>query len=394
MQMRKWICIMPMIIACSVCLAQKTVSRAGAVIFTADSVATGNYKDILTSFFQLAFNNLTGPRKEFRFTSNPFAVMARMNPDLMIDTSYVRYKNLRKLNFAFALNVDTSFRFNGYSSSLSYALINQRDITVSTEFVRLAYEGNSEFNRMNDSLQAFIARLGVESEERRRIRAVMTAVFRDSSTVRFNQLSPRDQQLMKDLATLVGAKNFLELVERDPYVVIRNGSQKSFNDLKQLFQNKILWTVGVNDTTYKNQFAFSNIVFYTSFLKGVIHPQHNVNVELDIRSFYNLLDDPFVAGRDLKRQVFIFEPGVNLVLKSKATHQSFFEFSFRGSYNRIFNGLYAGEEADVLMFKGMLRVRVFADIWVPLEFRYDPKNGNLFGFLNVRANFNGFKKLL
>ena len=53
--------------------AQKVPSPA----LTADSLATGNYKDILNSFFQLSFNRLIGADKEIRFTSTPFAVMAK-----------------------------------------------------------------------------------------------------------------------------------------------------------------------------------------------------------------------------------------------------------------------------------------------------------------------------
>ena len=58
---------------------------------SADSLATGNYKDLLTSFFQLSFNHLIGPKKELNFASNPFGVMARRNPDLLVDTNYYRY---------------------------------------------------------------------------------------------------------------------------------------------------------------------------------------------------------------------------------------------------------------------------------------------------------------
>lgn len=390
---RKCAGILSLLAVCVVCKGQKKLPGHAGIIFTADSIASGNYKDVLSSFFQLAFNNLVQQRKEFRFTSNPFAVMARMNPNLLVDTNYVRYSKIRGLNFSFALNLDSAFRFNGFSSSISYALINQRDITVSREFVRLAYEGNQEFNRMNDSLNAFIARID-DQPMRSMFRDAATLIFRDSSKVRFNQLPDTLQNLLRSLAVTAGATNFLELVARDPSAILAESAQRSFRELREQFQNKILWVAGVADTSYKSQFAFSNVVFYTSFLKGVMKPAKMTNVELDIRSFLNMVDDPFVQGRDLKRKVFAFQPGVNLVLKTKDTYQSFFEFRLSGLYNRVVSGLAPGEDADWLMFNGTLRIRVFGDIWVPVEFRYDPRNGNVFGFLNVRANFNSFKKLL
>ena len=42
------------------CTAQKKTGPT-APILTANELASGNYKDILTSFFQLGFDNLIGP---------------------------------------------------------------------------------------------------------------------------------------------------------------------------------------------------------------------------------------------------------------------------------------------------------------------------------------------
>ncbi len=73
--------------------------KSALLPLTADSLATGNYKDVFKSFFQLALNRFTSDKKEIQFTSNPFALIAKMNPDLLIDTSYIKYKHLRDFNF-------------------------------------------------------------------------------------------------------------------------------------------------------------------------------------------------------------------------------------------------------------------------------------------------------
>jgi len=54
--------------------------------------------------------------------------------------------------------------------------------------------------------------------------------------------------------------------------------------------------------------------------------------------------------------------------------------------------LYADEKRDRLILNGTLRLRIYNDIWVPLEIKYDPDAGNVFGFLNVRANFTALGK--
>jgi hypothetical protein len=64
-----------------------------------------------------------------------------------------------------------------------------------------------------------------------------------------------------------------------------------------------------------------------------------------------------------------------------------------GSYARTVRGIYAGEKQDSLSINATLRIRVFSDIWIPLDIKYDPDSGNVFGFLNVRANFTALKEL-
>jgi len=64
-------------------------NKSATPVLTADSLASGNYKNILTSFFQAATNDLTGPSKGFEFKSNIFAIMLKNNPNLIIDTNYL-----------------------------------------------------------------------------------------------------------------------------------------------------------------------------------------------------------------------------------------------------------------------------------------------------------------
>ena len=110
-------------------------------------------------------------------------------------------------------------------------------------------------------------------------------------------------------------------------------------------------------------------------------------MELNIRSALQLMDDTLKLKRDLKRAIFSFEPGINVAFKTKHTKKSWLEMKFSGGYYYNFSQLYANEERDRLFFNGTIRVRIMNDIWVPFEVKYDPKNGNLFGFINVRANF-------
>lgn len=364
----------------NICIGQKKTDFSALPIFTADSLATGNYKDLLSSFFQLAFDNLTGKNKELKFTSNPFAVMVKMNPHLLIDTIYYKYRHLRRLNFAFAGKLDSGYRFNGFSSSISYALIDQRDITVSRQFVSAAYRANDEYNKLNNRFAQLIARIN-NIENKIKLNNLRDSIFHDTTgRYQFNKLPDSIQNLLRTWAAEENAVNFLKLINDDPTFSIYKQSRFSYDSVKNIFENKLLWTVGISDTTYNDQFMFSNLVLSTNLLKGY-NASKNKNLELDIKSYFSFLDDTLKSGRDLNRKLFTFEPGVNLVLKSGRTHQSVFEFKLSGSYKHVFSGLYQNEDKDQLMFNGTLRIRVYNDIWIPLQFKYDPKTEMYLDFL-------------
>jgi hypothetical protein len=128
----------------------------GSLQLTADSLATGNYKDVFKSFFQLAVDRFTSKNKDLSFTSNPFAVMAKMDTTLLVDTNYIKYTHLRNFNFSFSGKLDSAYRFNGFSSGITYALINQRDETVSRAFLAQASKADDEFNRLSLALDQFV----------------------------------------------------------------------------------------------------------------------------------------------------------------------------------------------------------------------------------------------
>ena len=355
---------------------------------TADSLASGNYKDVLSGFFQLAVNRLIGTDKEIRFTSNPFAVMAKMNPELLIDTNYLKYTHWRNLNFSFAGKLDPAYHFNGFSSSVKYALINKRDETVSKAFVSSAFKANNEYNILNNELNKHISEIPLT--DRTKIRSQLNKIFKGE--LDFSKLDPAAQLLIKKTIAEENLVNISSRLENNPKLSFGIDSKKIYDSLLNLFQNKLLWTAGISDTTYENKFLFSNLVLSSELVKGIVDPSKSCNVEIDIKSAFHFVDDSTKAGRNLQRNIFNFEPGLNLVLKSKATHQSWAEFKLSGSYNHTFRGLYKNEKQDSLTINGTFRIRIINDIWIPLEFKYDPKSGNIFGLLNLRLNFTGIRR--
>jgi hypothetical protein len=394
--LRNTVCGLSMFLLVHSAQAQHSKSSNVKAVLTADSLATGNWKDVLTSFFQLSFDKLTGQRKELNFQSNPFAILLRANPDAAIDTNYHKYKILRKLNFGFGLNLDSSYRFNGFSSGVRYALINKRDTTTSKLLFRGL--GNDSLNIQINALQVAMEKRietafpgDANLERRQKLFASLNTLMNDK-TVPFNKLDSAFQTMVKETAKSENLGWVLNLVSKKPQVSLAKESELHFIDLKKELQNALLWTVSLTDTTYKSQFFFSNILLKTELLKGIGKYKPGSNIELNMQAGVNFVDDSTVNGRDLKRSLLHFEPGFNWVFRNRVNDQSFFELKFSGSYMHNFGNLYRNERRDSVTVNATLRVRIIGDIWIPLEIKYDPRSGNVFGFLNVRANFNGFRK--
>lgn len=371
--------------------AQKIRTDPLTTFITADSLVSGNFKDVLTSFYQLAFNNLTGPKKELNFNSNPYALLLKSNPRLALDDNYRRYRHLRNLNFGIGIKMDSTYHFNGFSSGIKYNIINHRDPTMS----KLLFQNlrTDSLGREADTLEVLLVAYINEIEDhvaRDAFRDAMHAFF--NGNVSFKGLDPSFRSEVQNLATTYHMVHILNLVNADPSSNLKSKEHHIFDSLKNLIKSEPLFTIGFSDTSYKDQFIFSNLLFSTEFLKGVAAQKAGSNLEIDLKASINFVDDTLSKGRDLKRSVFCFEPGINWVIRNQSNDQSYLEFKFSGSYNHNFAALYAKEKRDSITLNATLRIRLIGDIWLPLEIKYDPRRGNVFGFINVRVNFTGLRK--
>jgi hypothetical protein len=376
--------LLPVLFILCSSIAGLAQDQTSSLPLTADSLATGNGKDVFKSFFQLAFDHLTNDNRELKFSSNPYAIMTRMDSSLLIDRSYLKYKYLRSLNFSFSGKLDSAYKFNGFSSGITYAIYNGRDETVSRAFVEKALHADQEFTDLNVAMTQFIT-MAPDRATMRKYNDELNGFF--SGALTLDKLDTVLQQQMKNIAAGFKTKRLLRMLKNNPALNIRDSSMAAYKDLREDFQKGWLWTAGVSDTTYKDRFFLSNIVLSTQVLKGISHARHVVGVELNLQASYQWLDDSLRKGRDLRRQVLDIQPGLNLVFTTLKNNYSWAELKISGEYNRVLQGGYEGEKRDSLTFNGTLRLRLMKDLWLPLEIKYDPASGNVLGFLSVRLNF-------
>ncbi|HLK31328.1 MAG TPA: hypothetical protein VKT28_22300, partial [Puia sp.] len=189
-------------------------------------------------------------------------------------------------------------------------------------------------------------------------------------------------------------KYLKKLVDKDSTIVIANQQHKDYDSLIDAFKKKTLWTASIADTSYSSGALSKSVQVSSELLTGLYSKSKTFNLELDIKASINYVDDTLSTGKNLNRQVFTFEPGINLVINGKKNHKSYLEFKVSGSYINIWKGLYANENQITNTINGTLRIRILDDIWIPIQIKYDTKNHNLFGFLNVTTNFTGLSNLL
>ena len=388
---KKYACLCTLLLFAKISFAQ--VSPVTKFLFTADSLKSGNAKDILTSFFQLGLNNLTGPNKEFSFSSNPFAIMLKRNPNLSLDEAYKKYKPLRRLNFNVGVRLDSGFGFNGFSSGLKFSLIDETDFTTST-FIRDKLRSD-ELNHERDILLTTLNDYLVNTVPTANKAAFANNINKVLQDAPFNSLDTDFQATVK---MLVAAKNLNKIGN-----IFTNKADSSFKQidaakfkaLKNSIKNNLLWTIGISDSTYKDKFHFSNVAIISELSRGIFDPgPGDNNLEVNVKAAYTFSNDSTKTGRNLKRELLTAESGINWIIRDRTTDRPFCEIKFSGSYYHNFGRLYFNERRDSLTINGTLRIRILEDIWIPLEIKYDPTSGNVFGLLNIKANFTGLGKLL
>lgn len=370
-------------------------TAAGHTLITADSLASGNYKDVLSSFYQLALNNLTGPQKDLHFSANPFAIMLKSDPTLAENSNYLKPINRfwRRLNFDIDAKLDSVYHFAGFSTGIRFELLNKRDISFSNAIATLVRNDPNDkqyhdllvatFNKIDDNFTNGI----IDASTHTKLILELSKATNDS-TLTFDKLEQSIQTAIKQTAKDSGYAFFDSALKKNPNINIFSERNKGYYQIISKLQNKPLWTLGINDTSYSNGQLFKSMNISSQFLKGIIHPTNIANLELDIKAYGNFTDDTLKMGRDFNRLVFNFEPGVNLVLKGKKTQQPYMEFKLSGSYIKVWKGnLYPDEKHITNTINGTLRIRVLDEIWIPIQVKYEAKNHILFGFLNLTTNF-------
>ncbi|HEY2725656.1 MAG TPA: hypothetical protein VGI61_00670, partial [Parafilimonas sp.] len=60
----------------------------------------------------------------------------------------------------------------------------------------------------------------------------------------------------------------------------------------------------------------------------------------------------------------------------------------------VLAGQYKNEKKNSITADGILRFRITDNLWFPIDIKYDPQKGKVFGLFDIKYNFDGLGKKL
>jgi hypothetical protein len=345
-------------------------------IQNSENSKSGNYKDILTSFFQLATTNFTGDEKTLEMNTTLFAIKAKADTTL-ITGNFQEERFSRNFQFNFKLNLDDKYKYKGFTGGATYAVINARDRRLAV-LTRTFY--GEKFENYRTIIEAILPELNnnLSPEDTKKLtQAAETLTNNEKYDNKDNKFYDLIIEKFKEKASKI--ENIKHKDSKDYTTYLETLEANEFTKIDA----KALWTVSI-DGTAGEKGKFNKASIGTIFLQGIKEKS-----ELDVRA--KLIYADTLTVDPVSRMEFNSKAGVNFKIARGANKVSFFEIKGGLEYNSILKNILPTEKKDVFLGTAEIRIRIANDLWLPLIIKYDIEKANFLGFLNISYNFGGFK---
>jgi hypothetical protein len=354
---------------------KKESNKSNLIYEEINKTKSGNWKDVFTDIAQLALKNLAGEKKTFQFKTSLYAIKVKADSSKFIDYNYAKANFSRNFQINLGVDLDDDYKFKGMNYGVDWAIINKRDLSVNTlvdaEADILNEEYTEEFSNTKMKYFAYLKDTQDPDREKK---------INDFSTI----MQEYEEGYVFPISKL--PEKFREFL---PANYSKRVSVLDAEIKKQIEKIKLepLLTIGFNSNLKKKPKFFDEYNINMVYLQG-LRSNNGSTMEIDFRNQFKVHDS--VATDIIKRKEFSSQLGLNIsILKKK--DKSLIEFKPNFEFKRIFSGLMEDEKNNQFLANADLRVRVLKNLWIPLILKYDIKNNNLFGFLNVSFNFDAVK---
>lgn len=335
---------------------------------------SANWKDVLTNYFQIALKDLGGEDKKVEFKTTLFNLKTQVNKDLWIDYNYEKENFTRNFQIDAGLSLKDDYSLKGFTYGLGWAY-NKRDKSINTLVDKKSGEIYNKYRHaFTNAINSYREDL-LKTYDEKKTNEKLKVIFDIESKYK----SP-------DKIMIIPFKEFPE--------EFRKYLPKDFNSFYEMFdeqykddiaeiERKPYLFLGLNSSFSETSKFLEEYKIETVFLKGI--KTKNIKMEIDFRNSLNSSKDSL----NINERFFTSQLGLNIsfLSKEKSVLEVKPSFEFRRNFNEEIR-----TQSENFYATSDIRIRAYKDVWIPLILKYDIKNGNLFGFLNLSINFNTLKK--
>ena len=336
--------------------------------------------DLLSEILQIGLNKgiLKGDKNEVSFKSTLYGLFTLFNKDYEIDKYYSKMKFQRNLEVGSAIQLDNDEqKINGFSLSLKYAIINNRDLSDGTYYKELAPQVESLIADMRPfamEMQNFLNSRDVVEEEKDKL---IKFLNENRNITDFNAF-------FEELETIVSVSDNKE--SRSFVARMQNKLETlnaSYRTKTKEIEKRPLLTFSAEGKNAENLWEF--LKFKLEFTKGLGFVKDDQNPwDFYLGAFFDMAKDSLNLNKNLKRSIGSCKGGINHVLIKKQNNQSFVEVLGGFEYNTIFNGKYPEEKSNQLSALFNLTFRMAPNLYLPVELKYDPEKEKFLGQVRLK----------
>jgi len=352
------------------------------IIRTAADLKSGTSQEVLSSFFKLAYQNLSDGH-HFQFNSSLFAIKAKTDTSLWIDTNYNKHTFLRNMTLGIDIGLDSTNKFKSATLSVKYAIINNRDKSV-FDFRSNGKILDSTLKSANHLYKYALEAYHKEAKKQNYNNA-LDYIYHDIHHPR-PKLDSVGKRFIDIIDSIKNEKQFSK-IKNFKALNLLDSLKDIYNTISGLMSQTSLWTIG-GKVSLNQLNTFSKVNLNTEYLKGITRNNTSMGLELDVKGNLDIYDTTAMS-QSYSRNVLSGSAGINwIIYKNKDTQKSYIEFKPALTYNNVLAGTLPGETKSKFTGDGVLRFRITDDLWIPFDIKYDPKAGKFFGFLNITSNFD------
>ena len=382
--------------------------------FTKTPTKTFISRENLTRYYRAAVDSdfFSENEGELNFDASLFGIKKIFKPSLDVDTAYTKRSNRtsRKIQLGFSLTKGENSSIESFTPSLRYAILDNRDFKP------------GHFHEQTIELGRWVNQILIRNTENRReqIRNSKdgTKEWEEDST-EYYEAEKRYFELVKEGNQSFGMfpDEFKRILNEDIKEMLRSDSiQRRMGELNMTLDASDVTASNFNNVledTWKNEIEKVSRRSLLTFAVDWTHSEKTVNAlsgelkylvglnpnrpeetpwNLELSSTFSFDNDTIMEENSIdERQIFMIAGNLGKVLLQDKEDNSLLELKAGVSYENILEGVRDDEEESVFNLNLSLTPKISEDLYLPIELKYDPDEGNVLGFLKLEWNFNANK---